>query len=685
LVPLADCDQAEQAIRVGALQKMHKMLDQQRDSMLKVKQSCGRTTGGEDDANGFGTPGASSGAAGAGGSAPNGSGGTKSAEDGASQVSGTNNQIAGVDEADFIKNDNKYVYILAGNAFRIVDAWPAEQTHEIAKVAVEGTPKNLFVEGDRALVYSSLPGVSGSAGKTSGGGYQPGACTYGYDCEFTGDGHPLKISVFDITDKTAPKLVRELKLTGSYVNSRRIGHAVHTVVSDPGASFPKVKYAPGNLPYCDASVSEEDIVAAFDLLRADNIRTIMTAPLSSWLPTITDTTWVDGQPQTTSNVMAGCTGFYRSAIADGSTFTTVMSFDMTVETTPVTATVVSRPGAVFASSSALYMSVPEERSAYGGWYEGAGAFKQASTVHKFRLGNERASVGYAGSGVVKGKVLNQFSMDEYDGHLRIATSTGKVPDPSVHSTVSVLREERNTLVTVGVVDNIAPHEDIRSVRFSGERGFVVTFKKTDPLFVLDLASPERPAILGELKIPGFSTYMHMLDPTHVLSIGYDAQDMGSYACFAGVMLQIFDVTVLSDPQLMHKYVIGTRGSSSDALTDHLAFNYFPAKKLLAVPMTVCEGGNGCSYGMTMTFSGLQVYDVTLASGFALRGQVAHPSTSSGSGYNNSACSNWWTNANSAVKRSVFMDDFVYSVSEMRMKVNHLSALATDVAVVPFTN
>ena len=175
----------------------------------------------------------------------------------------------------------------------------------------------------------------------------------------------------------------------------------------------------------------------------------------------------------------------------------------------------------------------------------------------------------------------------------------------VHSTLSVLEESNGALLVIGTLDRIAPTEDIRSVRFDGDRAFVVTFKKTDPLFVFDLANPRAPHMLGELKIPGFSTYMHMMDATHLLTIGYDAADQGNFAYFTGVLLQIFDVTDPTSPTLTHKEIIGTRGSSSEALTNHLAFNYFQPKGVLALPMTVCEGGgdNG-NYGTTMTFSGL---------------------------------------------------------------------------------
>jgi hypothetical protein len=345
------------------------------------------------------------------------------------------------------------------------------------------------------------------------------------------------------------------------------------------------------------------------------------------------------------------------------------------------ATVVSDPGVVYASDTSLYMSIPHTREDGGGWYGPVATEKFASTIHAFRIGEAPSLTGYVASGVVKGRVLNQFSLDEWDGHLRVATTSGHTPDPEVHSTMTILTRKGEQLVEAGRVDHIAKTEDIRSVRFDGSRGFIVTFKKTDPLFVLDLGNASAPSIAGELKIPGFSTYMHMLDAQHLLSIGYDADDQGDFAWFQGIMMQIFDVSDMANPRLAFKEVIGTRGSTSEALTNHLAFTYFAPKKLLALPMTICEGGSGGSFGTNMTFSGLSVYDATTDTGFSLRGRVSHPHTASG-GYDSGACSNWWTQASSEVKRSVFMDDFVYSISDKRMKVNAIGNLATDIATIP---
>jgi uncharacterized secreted protein with C-terminal beta-propeller domain len=342
---------------------------------------------------------------------------------------------------------------------------------------------------------------------------------------------------------------------------------------------------------------------------------------------------------------------------------------------PTAASMQSRPGAVFASESGLYVSVVHRKGTRSSrWYSYyASSVDEVSEIHKFRVGASPEKTKYVGSGTIPGHVLNQFAMDEWYGYLRVATTKGRVPDPKVESAISILSEAPNGALTrVGAISSIAPGEDIRAVRFDNERGYIVTFKKTDPLFVIDTLEPQHPKILGELKIPGFSTYIHRIDPEHLLSIGLDANDHGSFAYFDGVILQLFDVKTPTDPKLLHKEKIGTRGSSSEALTNHLAFNYLPSRGLLAIPMTICSGGGDGSFGTTLELSGLLVYDVDLEKGFTRLGAIDH-------GTAGASCSTWWSHAASHVKRSVFLDDLVYSIADDRVKVQSLEKLGVDVA------
>jgi hypothetical protein len=662
LLALTGCDDVADRIRDNAIRQMKAELDRNYAAVASADYCTG---GAAEDASG-GDDGGGDG------------GGEPGDPGGAADHSETNNQVSGVDEADFVKNDANYIYVAANGALRIIDAWPAAEAHPVAEVAVEGTPKRLFVSGDRALVYSSLTapepddGGEGADAAWWGGSSD---CTYGYDCSFTGDGNPTKISIFDIEDRSEPVLERELYLSGSFIAGRRIDSVIHTVVNDGGPAFEGLSTWPEDMDVC-GDYSALALQRAFRELRERNIHIIRSTPVADLLPSVREVTHEAGGEQ---EVLHGesCTGTYATGLADGAAVTSVLSLDLAAEGSLSLTSVVSRPGAVYASAGALYMAVPHDQQLADGWYLGYEQLAQASSVHKFALRDSAPHAAYEGSGVVKGRVLNQFSMDEYEGDLRIATTTGQVPDPAVHSTLTILRESGGELEEIGRVDDIAPTEDIRSVRFDGDHGFAVTFKKTDPLYVFDLTPPEAPRIVGELKIPGFSTYMHLMDEDRLLTIGYDAADQGDFAWFTGVLLQIFDVSDLTNPTLEHKEVIGTRGSSSEALTNHLAFNYYPTREALALPMTVCEGGGeDGSYGETMTFSGLMVYRVTAEDGFSRTGEVTHPPSE------DVGCWNWWTDASSQVKRSVFMEDFVYSISETRLKVNAMESLASDLVEIP---
>jgi hypothetical protein len=558
-------------------------------------------------------------------------------------ASGTNVQVAGVDEADIVKTDGRWVYLAANGALRILEAMNPEV---VSVTRLPGVVRELFVEGDRAVVYSS----SRETRKR---------CTYGYDCMFAGDGSSTTVTVLDLGNRARPEVSRTIELSGSLIASRRVGTAVHTVVADGDAEEPAYATWPDDLPTC--GTQESVVRAKFAALKRENEKKIRASVRT--LPTMKEN----------GSARSMCGGLLRTASADGKAFTTLVSFDLSGAEPAKVAMIQSRPGAVFASADALYLSVGRKKHhARGAWYSFYPSVDEVSEVHKFRIGGSPEATRYAGSGVVPGHVLNQFSMDEWSGYLRIATTSGKVPDPAVHSSVSVLTEaEGGNLVRVGAVTDIARGEDIRAVRFDEDRGYIVTFKKTDPLFVIDLHDAAAPRIVGELKIPGFSTYIHRIDEDHLLSIGFDADDKGSFAYFDGVILQLFDVSEPTKPRLLHKEKIGTRGSSSEAATNHLAFNYFAETGKLAFPMTICEGGGDGRNGQ-LSFSGLLVYDVRVDTGFRRLGGIDH-------GLAGVDCNTWWSNATSAVQRSLFLDDLVYSIASDRVKVQRLGDLGRDLA------
>lgn len=559
--------------------------------------------------------------------------------------SSTNTQVTGVDEADLVKTDGDYLYLAAGHSLRIVRT---DSPRTVSVTKLQGEVRELFLVDNRVVAYVS----DGSSGQR--------ACTYGYDCQVMGDGSRTDVVVLDVADRAAPRVLRTIGLSGSLIAARRIGNAVHTVVSDHDQPEQFTQTAPNNVPWCGVGAGGRGKWrAAFEQLKKDNETRIRNA--SATYPTLTE----NGVKKSLCNTL-------KTPLADGKAFTTLMSFDLDGASAPVTTTLRSRPGTVFASEEGLYVAVRHQRQGRG-MYRFFEQENEVSDLHKFHIGPRAEVTRYRGSGVIPGHVLNQFAMDERGGVLRVATTKGRVPDPRVESVLSMLVESKQgNMIRVSAIEHIAPGEDIRSVRFDDDRGYVVTFKKTDPLFVLDLADARAPKILGELKIPGFSTYMHRIDRDHLLSIGFDADDHGDFAYFNGLLLQIFDVKNPTEPRLLHRATLGSRGSSSEAATNHLAFTYMPERNLLAIPATVCDGGGDGRFG-SLTFSGLVLFDTSVEGGFRKLGGVNH-------GTAGANCSTWWSQANSQVKRSVIVDDQVFSIAGDHMKVQNLKRLGTDLAM-----
>jgi uncharacterized secreted protein with C-terminal beta-propeller domain len=627
---------------------------------LTTSYSCGYAYGSM-DAGAWGGYGGASSMPGSGGSA---------GSTGATQYSTTNTQVASVDEADYVKNDNNTAFVLSSDGLHVIDAWPAAQMHEVAYVTVPGEPRRLFLYNNRLVVFTRMQ----SSTHTGAGSSNPSdqGCTYGYNCRFSSEGGHTLVLVYDVTNPATPQELARYEMSGGYVASRRIGSVVYTVVHDSGA--PQI---PG-LDYTLPAASYESMQTLYAQRVASNEAKIDGTREDYFLPWLEST-----KPGAKPVPVTSCTKAYASIGAQGRSFVSVNAFDLTTLGDASRTVIASNAGYVYASPTALYMAVDRQPELDYTTRYGYGYASPAldTAVHKFKLSGTTTS--YAGSVVLPGHILNQFAMDEDSGVLRVASTKGYVPDPSTVSYITTFGETAGQLGQLGQVGGIGPDEDIRSVRFDGDRGYVVTFKKTDPLFVFDLTDATKPAMLGELKIPGFSTYMQRLDATHLLAIGFTADDHESFAFFNGIQIQIFDVTDLANPKLAWKKVIGTRGSSSEALTNHLAFNYFAPKKMLAIPMTICEGGGDGVFGQNLTFAGLMAFDISIETGIAEHGRL--PFMDPVTGTATDSCDKWWTDTKSLVKRSIFMDDFVYGLSDAEMRAAGLSSMSTVLATVPLTH
>jgi hypothetical protein len=270
---------------------------------------------------------------------------------------------------------------------------------------------------------------------------------------------------------------------------------------------------------------------------------------------------------------------------------------------------------------------------------------------------------------VPGRIHNQFSLDERDGKLRIATTDQLASRTgwTTRNNVFILEASGADLTRVGAIEGLAPGEQIYSTRFVGDRGYVVTFRQVDPLFVIDLANPAAPAVAGELKIPGFSEYMHPLDDGHLLTIGKEANDAGQVT---GLALQIFDVTAPAAPALLHKQVVSD--GYSEAEHNHKAFTYYSDLGVLAFPLVSYDVDG--SYGVRST---LQLFRTSVDGGFQALGSIDHSAFFSGA--TSGDCYSYF---GADVRRGLFIDDLMYSISYGGVLVSSLDDLATPVASLP---
>ncbi|MEM2912383.1 MAG: beta-propeller domain-containing protein [Candidatus Bathyarchaeia archaeon] len=292
---------------------------------------------------------------------------------------------------------------------------------------------------------------------------------------------------------------------------------------------------------------------------------------------------------------------------------------------------------------------------------------QRTLLHRIQIVNDE--IRYVAYGEVPGNVLNQFSLDEFEGYLRVATTTGHVfawsSEEIAKNHVYVLNMD---LDVVGKLENLAPGEKIHSARFMGNRCYLVTFKKIDPLFVIDLENPSDPRVLGYLKVSGYSDYLHLYDETHLIGVGKETveAESGNFALNRGVKISFFDVTFVTAPEEIGKYVIGDRGTESPVLSDHKAFLFDKSKKLLVIPILLAECQTSGSFlpflGGGYVWQGAYVFTISLDDGLALKGRVTHIEDSN------------ILDVSFHVKRALYIGNVLYTVSDRKIVMNSLDDL-----------
>jgi hypothetical protein len=473
-----------------------------------------------------------------------------------------------------------------------------------------------------------------------------------------------KALVYDISDRGAARLARVAEIEGYYKTSRKIGDSLYIVANK---SFYEYGWYPaaggeGGSGAAVPPIEYRDSAAAGGEF----------APLGY-----------------------GSMYYFPGRVARN--YMAVVGIDVKDASAPASAKAVLASGDnVYASSEFLYLAAAEYAPMAGFSYSGrfggfaagsAGAFGgAATTVHRFRL--DGGNVEYDGMGEVGGIILNQFSMDQNGKYFRIATTSSGYDEASggYASTKSlyVLGED---LGVVGRLDGLAPGEQIYSVRFMGDRAYVVTFKTVDPLFVIDLSDPAKPAVLGSLKIPGYSDYLHPYGENHVIGFGKDTVEYANdwdggqsvSAYYQGMKIALFDVSDVANPKELFKESIGDRGTDSPLLRDHRALLFSLERGLLAFPVTVMAvpesektgdyKEDSLQYGQ-FEFQGAYVYSLSLESGFALKGRITHISEDE----YRKAGSYWYDGGGSEIERLLYIRDSLYALSQSAVTANDIATM-----------
>ena len=552
-----------------------------------------------------------------------------------SDYSTTNIQVQGVDEADLVKQDGNYVYHLTKNRLEISKIQPANKISLISDTKMDDGVQiqDLYLQGDRLMLI-------GSKWETKVYPMPLRANTKGMPSIMPWRGNSITLAqVWNIADRAKPKKIRTVEFDGSLSSTRMVDGMVYFVMNSWS-------------PWDTLSIipNDSNLVPAFKDSKAGSLFKPMVR--------CADVAYFDPQPS-------------REYLA--------------VASLPISGTGDIKRSVILGSSQTVYSSTENLYAArqdynYQPVRDSLAPETQSSertVVYKFAL--NKGAVKYQAKGTVPGRLLNQFSLDEFNGNLRAATTIGWAWDhenPSTNNLYVLGSDMKNR----GKIEGIAPGETIYSTRFAGNRGYMVTFKKVDPFFVLDLSNPDDPKILGKLKIPGFSDYLHPMDDNHVIGVGKNAADAPeqSFAWYQGMKLAVFDVTDVNHPKEMWKTEIGDRGTDSPALTDHKAFLYSPSKQLLALPIRLAElptevkqdpDRQGSEHG-DFTFQGAYVYHLTLEKGFELVGRVTHHENDQEflkSGY-------YYGSYDDDVQRVLYSGDSLITLSNDRLQVHGLGNL-----------
>ncbi len=618
----------------------------------------------------------------------------------------TNIQVAGVDEADVVKTDGDYIYTLANNKLWILKARPSQESEVVANLDFKNkTASGLYVSGNKLIVYGNT--------------YQPFTISkpssrrHHYN-----NNYYTVVEVFDITDRKNPKKIKDFQFEGSYFNSRLIKDHLYFItnkytysISDYERVLPMV-IEDGNTLSNDQTSPRCNCpdVYYFDVpYRSYNFTSISMLDLKNITNPVKNEVYLldSGQNMYVSenNIYIVYTKYFNEHD---------LTFNILKEVVYPLLPAKDRERVIYIEGiDKLVLSNEEKLSKIENIiekyveelskeeqdkleetikektkivYVDISKELEKSIIHKINI--KEGQLKYQTVGEVTGHVLNQFSMDEDKGYFRIATTKNQSWSFSRFDDDAKPTESYNNLYVldenlkvVGKVEGLAKGERIYSVRFMQNRAYMVTFKQVDPLFAIDLKDPKNPTVLGQLKIPGYSNYLHPYDDNYLIGFGRETKENEHGGVMnAALKLSLFDVRDVNNLKEIDKYEIGDAYTSSEALNNHKAFLFSKPKNLLVIPVTFTRfiadnlprfGGNEELADISPIYSAM-VFNVD-TSGFKLKGKVVHTlpkNIKSDPGFNQDM---YYTRP-TQINRSLYIDNNLYTLSNQYVQINKLSDL-----------
>ena len=528
----------------------------------------------------------------------------------------TNIQVQGVDEADIVKTDGDYIYSLSNNDVVITNVKDPANIKVESKIN-EKIPEDLILYKDKLVIIST---------------------NNGHDY---GENNTI-VSIYDISDKANPKKIKSFELYEPYYTTRCIDNKLYVFSS----GYLREKNDKVVRDYKEDNKVKELSLNKIKYLKdsPDNIQTLIAE---------VDLNDLDKEIDLNSYLIDISNGY----ISENNIYLINEEYNHNENVKPLD---LFGPKGIFVVFEDFEFS-----------------YDEVTTIYKFNI-NKNKGVSYSAKTDVEGSTINQYSMDEKDGNLRIAL------DSSEGSRIAIFDDKLHLL---GETENVAPDEEMRATRFVGDKAYLVTYETTDPLFVVDLSNVKDPKILGELKIPGYSTYLHPYDDTHLIGIGVETEEIinrdefgeviSSRSIVTGMKMSLFDVSDVNNPKQLAQTTIGDSRTVSAVLTNPKALLFSKEKELIAIPVNNYqedfsiedyEDGDDITeafvdYNKPYISEGYFVYNINLEEGFKLKGVINHEK---------SELTRY--NRNSKLLRGLYIEDDLFTVSEEAIKVNKLDNL-----------